>query len=423
LFAVLEDIGHLTWTPAALKRFEQRIIEVSVWRDIMFPLSFSTRGIHHTLLHLAQCIRRHGPAPCWWNYSSERYAGTMKRMLHSFKSLEVGILLSHAVRYEATLREAVSMAEPAAGAAGSGTVLRSGLVDTYGRSTAPGVARMLPKGSSTVNLAPIVEHLSVKRMNIADKRANTFFPAAVTHRQIDAPAPNSNLARDFNNTHSLLKQLIRYTLEIVLSANDSVFKKLAKKLERDCRQHATCPSAADIYFFNDMWSRSDPTGKKVKTQEEEIFYSGFNTSVETFSRMYINGVLYRTKSIEEALSSQSSGGRVSNERGGAHAKRVWSYCIVEKIIRWRIFNHPSSPVYDFVGVTWLNVESGVDAKTRSFVASVNPTHEDNISRRIILASNLEPVNVQRVHASGAKGTSAEKFFLVTIPRSIKHKEL
>jgi hypothetical protein len=104
----------------------------------MFPLPFSSKGIHHTLLHLVENIKRHGPAPCWWNYSSERYAGTMKRMVYSYKSIEVGILLSHAIRYEATLREADFAASPDS----SASLLRRGLKDTNGRSTQPGVANI-----------------------------------------------------------------------------------------------------------------------------------------------------------------------------------------------------------------------------------------------------------------------------------------
>jgi hypothetical protein len=38
----------------------------------MFPLPYSCYAIHHTLLHLVDTIRRHGPCPVWWNYSAER---------------------------------------------------------------------------------------------------------------------------------------------------------------------------------------------------------------------------------------------------------------------------------------------------------------------------------------------------------------
>jgi len=207
LFAVIEDIGHLTWNSESLARFEKRIVEVSVWRDVMFPLAFSSRGVHHTLLHLVQSIRRHGPAPCWWNYSSERYAGTVKRMLHSYKSLEVGILLSHAVRFEATLREAASSENPSG--------LRRGLRDVAGRSTQAGKVTFGVKGQVLgVKLADHVYAANREMMTQDEKRANTFFPEAVVFAGQQGPNVNSSLAKNYRDTHSLLKQLTRYNMNI-----------------------------------------------------------------------------------------------------------------------------------------------------------------------------------------------------------------
>jgi hypothetical protein len=197
----------LTWNNESLARFEKRIVEVSVWRDVMFPLSFSSRGVHHTLLHLVQSIRRHGSAPCWWNYSSERYAGAVKNMLHSYKSLEVGILLSHAIRYEATLREAANPESPSG--------LRRGLSDVAGRSTQAGKVTFGVKGTVLgVKLADHVYAATSEVMTQDDKRANTFFPKAVVFTGQQAPNANTSLAKNYRDTHSLQKQLTRYNMNI-----------------------------------------------------------------------------------------------------------------------------------------------------------------------------------------------------------------
>jgi hypothetical protein len=125
---ILEDIGSTYWTEENLDKLERRIEvlykhthmqcfyaltyihiflqEMSVWRDVMFPLNYSASSIHHTLLHLVANIRRHGPAPTFWNFTSERHGGEVKRMLHSYNSIESGIMFSHAVKVEFYLREA-----------------------------------------------------------------------------------------------------------------------------------------------------------------------------------------------------------------------------------------------------------------------------------------------------------------------------
>jgi hypothetical protein len=69
---IMEDLQAMCWKKCDLDHFEQRIIELSIWREIMFPLPYSCYAIHHTLLHLVDTIRRHGPCPVWWNYSAER---------------------------------------------------------------------------------------------------------------------------------------------------------------------------------------------------------------------------------------------------------------------------------------------------------------------------------------------------------------
>jgi hypothetical protein len=411
-FSIIEDIGSLTWNSESLSRFERRIIEASVWRDIMFPLPFSTRGVHHTLLHLVQCIRRHGPAPCWWNYSSERYGGALKRMLHSYKSIEVGILLSHAVRYEATLREATLEGE---------TELRREFLDRFGRSTNPDNHKLLRKGSSTANLADIQTPSSLTRMTMDDKRANTFFPAAVFFKKSSAPSANSNLAINHNNTHSVLTHLIRFiTSDSSPLLTD--YPKLVKELLKFCTTRNVCVGTTSKLTMLSLWMNLPGRGKRlVKTPQEEIFFSGFNPSVETFKRVIIHGVLYRTRQVEDALLSQSSGGRVRNDRRKP-TDPLWSYCIIEKIIRWRIFKHEESPAITVLGVSWLTVKY-ICKDTGFPVTFLDPTSEDNKRDRLIFPESLEPVNIQRIHISGEVGTKSELFKLVTLPRSIKHKDI
>lgn len=418
LFAVIEDIGHLTWNSESLARFEKRIVEVSVWRDVMFPLAFSSRGVHHTLLHLVQSIRRHGPAPCWWNYSSERYAGTVKRMLHSYKSLEVGILLSHAVRFEATLREAASSENPSG--------LRRGLRDVAGRSTQAGKVTFGVKGQVLgVKLADHVYAATREMMTQDEKRANTFFPEAVVFTGQQGPNVNSSLAKNYRDTHSLLKQLTRYNTQLVLSEEGSVYKQLVKKLEDYCKEkNMHCISDSNSLTFKSLWSRilqEEGGASRAKTATEAIFFSGFNYRIDMFKRMTMNGMLFRIRTVEENLLSQSSGGRIMNARD--EGQPVWSYCIIEKIIRARVFDSDDSPVNIYVGVTWLTIEAGVDKKKKCLVAHVDAESEDNKSRRVMLAELLEPINIQRKYARGEKGTKAETFYLVSLPRSIKHKEI
>ncbi len=226
--------------------------------------------------------------------------------------------------------------------------------------------------------------------------------------------------------YQLKYQFTRYNA-LVLSEEGSVYKVLVKKLEEYCKeQNMLCISDSKDLTFRSLWRKilqEEGVISRDKTATEAIFFSGFNYRIDMFKRMTINGMLLRTRTVEENLLSQSSGGRIMNARDAGQHVSDWSYCIIEKIFRAKVFNSDDSPVHNYVGVTWLTIEAGVDKKRKCLVAHVDAESEDNKSRRVMLAELLEPINIQRMYAKGEKGTKAETFYLVSLPRSIKHKEI
>jgi len=82
---------HLTFNP------RPRLVHMQVGtrRERMLPLNKGARYVFHSWVHLVEWILEHGPVPTWWNFVTERWAGILKSGLHSFKSLELGIMLNY----------------------------------------------------------------------------------------------------------------------------------------------------------------------------------------------------------------------------------------------------------------------------------------------------------------------------------------
>ncbi len=78
-----------------------------------------------------------------------------------------------------------------------------------------------------------------------------------------------------------------------------------------------------------------------------------NAECVCFNRVKVQGCLFRTWESEKGLKSRNSGVTLSylNRNDETH----WEYAIINKIIRYRLYDHIDAPEHWLLNVQWLEV--------------------------------------------------------------------
>lgn len=458
LLATLAELQRTFFSNRELTELSLKIAEISTWREILLPFNYSCLAIHHTWLHVVDSIRRHGPCPSTWNYAAERAAGQLKNGIWSHKGLEKAILCSDAILFEAALREATELhlagqvhpAERDVGAVEGGaphSKLRDGLTDSLRRSdtTVVGSAIFLRQGRRE-----IADLLDIECAE--SKKANSFFP-------LQAEGEQKHITDARKGTFTLYDMLTDFHKQ----QDEDYDEDAATPLERSMRE---CGHSSEITLHSRIYLR----GQLIRTAKVEAKLksrsSGVCLAVETRVQKTAEELEEDAeKRLEEqegkdeeaaaAGAAQGAGGgggrgRKRKRGGGGRARAsvaidlgdrkdtgndyYWKDGIrnyvgeTQKIITWKLWDHPESPRKTYLGVLW---GSGYkwSKKMQCPTYVLDPANEHNCSNRLIPLEQVEPMNVLFYNAEKHRGRSATKdnpstrYDVICVQRGLKNAPL
>jgi hypothetical protein len=164
------------------------------------------------------------------------------------------------------------------------------------------------------------------------------------------------------------------------------------------------------------------------TATDNIMKTGWNlSSIEMYQEVEVEGIQFRTHRRDMRPGAKSSGSGICVETAEqAGLTRSWG--IIQHLFRWRPFEHPLCPTFNFASAVWIDKQrSTINEKKDCTDVVIDLLSHDNIKERVVLLDTLVHANVFFLDSSKTKSTaksapsgiySADLYYdMIAVPRN------